>query len=255
MSNLFAASGRSPEVDLKTGPWGLWPTLGFSGFIILANFAAGTIAALGYVGATQDSIDPAQLASNGTLITLSILISSPVLLGLTFLFANLRRSISIKEYLALHDVGAVQSLKWLLILLGFAGAAEGIGVLLNRPLIEPFMLNVYATSSVRSLLWIALVIAAPLSEEIFFRGFLFYGILKTRLGGLGAILLSALIWAPLHLQYDLYGVATVLVIGLLLGYGRLKTGSVYIPIVMHALMNFIAGMEIMIYVAHFSPAP
>ncbi len=108
------------------------------------------------------------------------------------------------------------------------------------------MFNVYSTAVSKTLLYIALVLAAPVSEEIFFRGFLFYGILKTRLGPVGAVVLSSLIWAPLHFQYDLYGMCTVLALGLLFGYARLKTKSVYIPIVMHSLMNFIAAMEIML---------
>lgn len=71
---------------------------------------------------------------------------------------------------------------------------------------------------------------------------------------MGAIVLSSLIWAPLHLQYDLYGILMVLVLGLLFGYARLKTNSVYIPIAMHALMNFIASMEVMVQIALQSPA-
>jgi hypothetical protein len=98
------------------------------------------------------------------------------------------------------------------------------------------------------------VIAAPVSEEIFFRGFLFYGIQSTRLGPKGAIFLSSLIWAPLHLQYDTYNLAAVMVLGLLLGIARWKGKSVYIPIVMHALMNFVAAMEVMLQIAHSSPA-
>jgi len=45
------------------------------------------------------------------------------------------------------------------------------------------------------------------------------------------------------------------VLGLLFGYARLKTNSVYIPIVMHALMNFIAAMEVMIHITQRSPVP
>ena len=79
------------------------------------------------------------------------------------------------------------------------------------------MFNVYQTATSKTLLWIALVVAAPVSEEIFFRGFLFYGIQNTRLGSKGAIILSSLIWAPLHMQYDSYNLAAIMVLGLLLG--------------------------------------
>ena len=115
------------------------------------------------------------------------------------------------------------------------------------------MFNIYSTAPSKHLLWIALVVAGPVSEEVFFRGFLFYGILNTNLGPIGAVVLSSLIWASLHIQYDLYGMATVLVLGLLFGYARLRTNSVYIPIAMHALMNVIAAMEVMLRITLTSP--
>jgi uncharacterized protein len=90
------------------------------------------------------------------------------------------------------------------------------------------------------LLWVAVVVCAPWGEEVFFRGFLFKGWLHSVLGGWGTVLLTSLIWAVIHLQYDLYGITTIFVGGLLLGYARLKSGSIYPPILMHTLMNVLA---------------
>jgi len=239
-------------------PWGLRATLGLSALIILANLASGVMAVVGFVAFTQNPFldkTPSQLASNGTLVTLSVLLSAPVIVGLTLFFANLRRGLSLRDYLALREVDWKQIIKWLCVLFLFALAFDLLTLLLKRPIVEQFMFNVYSTATSKPLLWAALVIAAPVSEEIFFRGFLFYGILNTRLGPTGAVILSSLIWTPLHIQYDLYGLASVLVLGLLFGYARLKTNSVYIPIAMHALMNFIAAMEVMIHITRNSPVP
>ncbi|MEI9477477.1 MAG: type II CAAX endopeptidase family protein [Deltaproteobacteria bacterium] len=255
---IYYTPSTSPDDRSKPSPWGLRATLGFSALIVLANLASGVMAAVGFVAFTQNPYlekDPSQLAFNGTLVTLSILISAPVILGLTLIFANLRRGLALKDYLGLHEVDWKQVVKWLLVLFFFAGASDLITLLLKRPVVEQFMFNIYSTATSKPLLWTALVIAAPVSEEIFFRGFLFYGILNTGLGPTGAVVLSSLIWAPLHIQYDLYGLATVLVLGLLFGYARLKTNSVYIPIAMHALMNFIAAMEVMIHITRTSPVP
>ena len=255
---IYYTPSTSPDDRSKPSPWGLRATLGFSALIVLANLASGVMAAVGFVAFTQNPYlekDPSQLASNGTLVTLSILISSPVILGLTLVFANLRRGLALKDYLGLHEVDWKQVVKWLLVLFLFAVASDLVTLLLKRPLVEQFMFNIYSTATSKPLLWTALVIAAPVSEEIFFRGFLFYGILNTGLGPTGAIVLSSLIWAPLHIQYDLYGLTTVLVLGLLFGYARLKTNSVYIPIAMHALMNFLAAMEVMIHITRTSPVP
>ena len=48
----------------------------------------------------------------------------------------------------------------------------------------------------------------------------------------------------IHQQYDLYGVANVFAAGLLLGYARLRTNSIYSGLLMHALMNLIATIEV-----------
>jgi len=246
-----------PTSGSRPPPWGVWATLGFSALIIFGNFVSVMIAAIGIVASGENpdlATNPAQLASNGTLVALSTLLSSPIVLGLTFLFANLRKGLPVKEYLGLHEVDWRTTLGWSLVLLLFAGLADLITFLLGRPLVPDFMFNVYQTAASKALLWIALVVAAPVSEEIFFRGFLFYGIQNTRLGSKGAIILSSLIWAPLHMQYDTYNLAAIMVLGLLLGYARWKGRSVYIPIVMHALMNSIAAMEVMLQIALTSPA-
>ena len=241
----------------KPLPWGFWATLGFSALIIFGNLVSAMIAAIGLVASGENpglGADPAQLASNGMLVALSILVSSPVVLGLTLLFANLRKGLTVKEYLGLHEVGWKTTVRWSVILLLFAGLSDLMTFLLEQPIVPDFMLNVYQTATSKTLLWIALVVAAPVSEEIFFRGFVFYGIQNTQLGPKGAIFLSSLLWTPLHMQYDLYTLAAIMVLGLLLGYARWRGNSVYIPIVMHALMNFIAAMEVMLQMAITSPA-
>jgi membrane protease YdiL (CAAX protease family) len=60
--------------------------------------------------------------------------------------------------------------------------------------------------------------------------------------------MTSLVWAIIHLQYDTYGVATVFALGLLFGFARLKSESVYVPIVMHALASLVAMIETAIYV-------
>jgi len=182
-------------------------------------------------------------------VTLAILISSPFIMGLTVLFATLRKGITLKEYLALHEMHWSGILGWSCILFLFAAASDGLGVLLKRPVVQQFMLNVYLTAPVKPLLWIGIIVASPLSEEVFFRGFLFKGILHSKLGAAGAILLTSLAWTSLHYQYDLYGMATVMAVGLLLGFARLRTNSVYTPIAMHALMNLIAAMEVLVHLS------
>jgi membrane protease YdiL (CAAX protease family) len=93
------------------------------------------------------------------------------------------------------------------------------------------------------LLWLAVVVGAPVGEEIFFRGFLFAGLAKSRLGGTGAIVLSSLAWAVIHVQYDPFDMAYIFLLGLVIGAFRLKTNSLWPPILMHALVNLIAMIQ------------
>jgi hypothetical protein len=125
-------------------------------------------------------------------------------------------------------------------LLTFALFSDLLTWVLGKPIVPEVMLEAYRTSVWPILLWVAVVICAPWGEELFFRGFLFKGWLHSPLGGWGTIFLTSLIWAAIHLQYDLYGVATIFVGGLLLGYARLRSGSLYPSILMHTLMNVLA---------------
>ena len=53
----------------------------------------------------------------------------------------------------------------------------------------------------------------------------------------------------MHLQYDAYGMATVFIGGLLVGSARLKSGSMLLCVVMHAMMNLVATLEMVIFLA------
>ncbi len=88
--------------------------------------------------------------------------------------------------------------------------------------------------------YIGLLVAAPVGEEIFFRGFLLEGFRHSRLGPIGAVLLVSLLWAAVHIQYDLIHMSYVFAAGLLLGAARLRTGSLGAVIGMHSAVNGLA---------------
>ena len=83
-----------------------------------------------------------------------------------------------------------------------------------------------------------------MSEELVFRGFLFEGLRHSRLGNAGAIILASAVWASIHLQYEWFYVGQILVLGLLLGAARLFTRSLVPSILMHALVNGIATLQV-----------
>lgn len=79
------------------------------------------------------------------------------------------------------------------------------------------------------------VILAPVSEEFIFRGF-FYAVGKRYLGPLASGFATALLFAAFHLSLSAVAGLFVLAVCLTLAYER--TGSLLVPIGMHALFNF-----------------
>jgi membrane protease YdiL (CAAX protease family) len=101
---------------------------------------------------------------------------------------------------------------------------------------SPWIAAPLAASIMRVL---AVCLFGPAAEELVFRGFL-YGLLKDRIGVLPTIAVTAVGWALLHVDYSWWVIAIIVVDGLLLGLARWRTGSVFVPIAMHALYNFYA---------------
>jgi hypothetical protein len=84
-----------------------------------------------------------------------------------------------------------------------------------------------------------IAIAAPISEEVCFRGMLFGG-LRERLPRIAAALLSALIFGALHATTGLSAVPPLIAFGFVLCLLYEKTGSIVPGIVLHMLNNSVA---------------
>jgi membrane protease YdiL (CAAX protease family) len=94
----------------------------------------------------------------------------------------------------------------------------------------------------------AAVIAAPLCEEIVFRGY-FYPVLKRYSGAWSAAICSALVFAAAH--GSLMALLPLFVFGLLLVFIYEKTGSIWAPISVHFCFN---GATVLVQLAarHFN---
>ena len=84
-----------------------------------------------------------------------------------------------------------------------------------------------------------IVIAAPVSEEVCFRGMLFGG-LRTRMPRLAAAFVSALIFGALHALTGISAVPPLIFFGFVLALLYEKTGSIVPGILLHMLNNSIA---------------
>ena len=117
--------------------------------------------------------------------------------------------------------------------------------LLGRPLVPKIMVDFYRNSWPPFLVF-AVVVLAPLGEETLFRGFLYRGIASSRAGPIAAIIVSTMIFALIHFQYDWYGVLGVAVMGLYLGIVRYGSSSLLLTVLLHALANLFATAEVFV---------
>jgi membrane protease YdiL (CAAX protease family) len=93
-----------------------------------------------------------------------------------------------------------------------------------------------------TLFFLSLTVIAPVSEEIAFRGFLLRGWMSTRLGVIGAIVLSSLLFAAVHGPNQLAVFLSLFVGGMLLATMRWLSGSIVPTILMHATWNLGIGI-------------
>ncbi|MDX2155365.1 MAG: CPBP family intramembrane glutamic endopeptidase [Hyphomicrobiaceae bacterium] len=86
------------------------------------------------------------------------------------------------------------------------------------------------------LIFVAIVLGAPLWEELLFRGFLLPP-LATALGFWPAAAVSSAAWAALHIGYSVTGLVEVFLIGLFFSWLLRQSGSLLVPMACHALYN------------------
>jgi len=248
----------SPSSDeIKAKPWGFWATLGFSAIIFALFFALQFLMMIAFLSLAKTQhpelnleVYAKSLSSNGFFLAITVIVSGLICAPLTLLFAKLRKNISVKNYIGFRRPLKREWVRWLLILAAFLFLSDAVSLLLRQPIVPPFMVDAYKTAPFLPALLFAIIVVAPIFEEVFFRGFLFQGIRYSRLGPIGAIGITSFFWAIIHLQYDIYGIATIFVLGLLFGIVRVKTDSIYLLMVMHSLASLVATMETALYV-HF----
>jgi len=109
----------------------------------------------------------------------------------------------------------------------------------------PLMRNALRANPVAA--WIGIAFIIPCVEEILFRGLLF-GAFQKMWGVAGAILASSFLFVCVHLQ--IIGFLALFLVAVILGWARLRSGSLGLPIVLHSLNNAIA-----MAVLTFGPPP
>lgn len=86
----------------------------------------------------------------------------------------------------------------------------------------------------------AVLIGAPVTEELAIRGFAFGGLMRAGMGLGWSMLITNLVWTALHAGYSSLGLTEVFLAGIILTLAYRLTGSLYVPIAIHALYNAMA---------------
>jgi membrane protease YdiL (CAAX protease family) len=250
MDSLNPASLPPLDVSAERPPriWKFWGTA-LWGLFIFAGMFVGQAAVIVYFLLRQegpiDLVAMTHFVSGGLTISLSVITGLPAVLLAAWVATHFSRTPFV-DYLALRWTS------WQNFLIGAVSLAVLVGGwdLLSRALgreVQPgFMGEVLKSAQADGALWvlvIAFCVAAPISEEVLARGFLYRGWSESRLGVVGAIILSSMAWTAMHLQYDWFFFGEVFCIGLLLGYLRYRSNSTWLTIVIHGLNNFAATVQ------------
>lgn len=223
--------------------WGRLASLGLGVAALLAGQMAALTALSWWYGLPVSQLP--DLGGDGVAVALIIIVSTPVEVSLLMLFAQ-RAGGNPLDYLGLTLPSRTQVLFGILAVVALIVVANAVSILLGRDIVTNFQSDIYRTAAAAGwlpLLWLAVVLMAPIGEEVLFRGFLFRGWLKTPSDTWPAIAITAGLFALMHVQYDWFVIAQVFAFGLLLGWMRWATGSTLLTMLLHAAINFEGMLE------------
>jgi uncharacterized protein len=218
--------------------WGIASTLAFAVLAFVLGLAVGDDAMTAALGA-----DPSRSA--GAAVAVSLLVGNPVQIVTLALAVRMTG----EDLLAYFAIDVPRRRDLIISVAGLAVVilvADLLTVAFGRELVPAFQLEIHRSAQAEGALlslWFALIVVAPVGEELLFRGFLFRGFVREPRDALPGILAISLIWSLLHIQHDWFGVTLLFGIGVLFGYVRLYSGSTTLVILLHALLNLESVLE------------
>jgi uncharacterized protein len=250
-----------PPLNSQTkNVWGPGPTIGFTIVILVAFTIVQTIVILvPAIGSMMHGMQAGITSSDalldyvmddlnsqlGLLQSIATIVSGIIGTGLILVFIRIRKGAGIKEYLGLKMISWKAALISIVVTVAFLGLALLVEMWLGVQNDETIVNQIYDTSISPPLFWVAVILFAPLFEEALFRGFLWEGLRRSWWGVYGAIMLTSFAWALLHaIQYSLYGIIYIFLLGVLMGIVRWKTNNIWSTFIMHAVVNLVATISL-----------
>jgi uncharacterized protein len=236
----------------QPGPLPPWGVLATAGWVVLAFVVSSIASALVFGAGLGRQVREAASSYDGVLLTVWAMASFPIVVAVLAGAVQLRRW-SVADYFALNTPRRAEIIVAVISLIVLDAAFLALLYLTGNDLVTAFQIEAYRTAKQAGWLpwlFVAIVVFAPIGEEIAFRGFLYRG---WALPGREYIAITAIafIWALLHIQYDWIGTLQIFVIGLMLGWFRWASGSTTLTILMHGLINLESMIETAIKVELF----
>jgi membrane protease YdiL (CAAX protease family) len=260
MSDSQSSATLDPSCVPSCDPWKFWATSAWTAAAIAAWVAVQFIVFFGvlfYVATVGEiSVDELsagdieKLASHAIVLSLVAILAAPAEIGVIAFAVRFARC-RFADYLALIRPSRKYLLIGLACLVVLLPLADLATWMTGRGIVPPFVVEAYRSARDSGTIWllaIALVIAAPLTEEIVFRGFMYRGLAASRLGEAGAILIPSVIWASMHVQYEVFFIVQIFLLGVVFGVLRWKSGSTWLTIVLHAIVNLSSLLQTVYFV-------
>jgi membrane protease YdiL (CAAX protease family) len=240
------AQGTAVSDAVKS--WGIFSTFAFGAIALIVSQLSGIVAVSEFYGLDLKQIGT--ISRDGGGIILFICVSAPIQVALLVTAASYKSNpVTYLGYKlprrgeVLFGIGALAAL----ILTG-----DLISLLAGRSVVDPFQSDIYQAAqkaNLLPLLLFAICILIPVSEESLFRGFLFRGWLQSPRSAWLVIVLTAGLFAVIHVQYDWFLIGQVFAFGVLFGWMRWVTGSTLLTMLLHGLVNLEGMIETLLSVS------
>lgn len=139
------------------------------------------------------------------------------------------------DFLGLRVPHFKRFLPWLGLFILLALLIEGLARI-SPTFRTDFMERVIGSTTNLPLLLLGVGIMAPLFEELLLRGLLF-GSVRYLKDEHTTVAITAGVFALMHLQYNWAIMLLIIPMGMVLGYARSRSGSIWVPVLLHVLNN------------------
>ena len=233
---------EKPPTNTAPPAFQRWPAVGYGiaayfGSVILSGWILGLLSPF----LMEEPIDPSTLGIED--ITPEIAYYYLQVVGMATVMGSamvyyLTRS-RLKEqtdaYLGLIRMPWVQIRPWLGLSVFFVFAGQALIYLVSQAIDSPLVPNQLSVVEPSLLLFVVIVVAIPMWEELVFRSFIFTGLQNSNMATSRIVTISAALWALLHV--DFYGQSFLITMffGIALGLARIRHRSVLLPMAMHAV--------------------